>query len=192
MAKELILIPKSKYQSLFDVKTKSKTEVTDNNMDHAIELALPKNRKEKGLNLYGYLKRQDKSVLDWTQNGNIIYNGQIIPHSHIADLIRDAVVNTKYSPVGFKEFYQALNTFHTPRRLNTNPLRKHYEPAYQQGGQLVHDKSTDVTQKKSMGKVSRKNFSEKKVREMFSEKKVREMFGRKTIYAKPMWRSMKV
>ncbi len=138
----MILVPKVKYQQLLNHQTEDKQ--SNENPEHrenenhnksdspddikqAIEMTLPKTRQQKGLNLYAFLKRQDKNVLSWTENGQLIYKGQIIPHTHIVDLIRDAVVSTKSLPNGKDEFYQALQMFHTPQGMIANPLRKHLD-----------------------------------------------------------------
>ena len=47
--------------------------------------------------------------LDWTKNGELIVNGNVIKGSHVTDLIKDALaVSRKWKPVGANEFYSYL------------------------------------------------------------------------------------
>ena len=66
--------------------------------------------------------KQNQRV-DWNEKGEVLVNGKVIPHSHIADLIKDAVITFKsYEPTGTAEFYSNLG--HIPLTLIKNPHRR--------------------------------------------------------------------
>ena len=60
--------------------------------------------------------------LDWNTRGEVLVKDSVIPFSHISDLVRDALHNSRYEPVGCNEFYSTLDN--VPLSLISNPNRR--------------------------------------------------------------------
>lgn len=81
---------------------------------------LPKRNISKARALLNSIEHNGR--LEWNENGELLVSGKVIPKTHIADLIHDALNCTKHEPVGCLEFYKNLDN--VPRSLITNPRRK--------------------------------------------------------------------
>ena len=82
----------------------------------------------------------NNSVLDWNKTGQLTVDGVAVPHSHIADLIKDALVTYKhFEPPGMKQFYSNLT--YIPLSLIRNPKRR---AIIQQGKGLPLEESIDL------------------------------------------------
>jgi hypothetical protein len=66
----------------------------------------------------------DKNMrLDWNSKGELTVEGNPVVHSHISDLLKDALVQYKhFQPVGIEEFYSNLTNI--PLTLIRNPQRR--------------------------------------------------------------------
>jgi len=154
MTKELILVPKAKYEHLLksddttvnddasvnnhrtlsDIKPLSDEDYKDDTLESTLEYVIPKNRLKRALGLWNYLKERRGNILNWNAKGEIIVNGKLVPQSHIADVIKDAVTSrTTRQPEGYKQFYEALKELHTPEGFIINSARRNT----QVGGQFV-------------------------------------------------------
>jgi len=68
---------------------------------------VPKNRLRKALGIWNYLNERIGNVLNLNDKGEIIVEGKVISHSHIVDLIKDAVISPSFrQPEGYKQFYE--------------------------------------------------------------------------------------
>ena len=81
---------------------------------------LPKRNRSKGATLLQTIIRNPN--LDWNNKGELLVHRKSIPHSHISDLLHDALNNTKNKPIGANEFY--ANLTNVPLSLVTNPRRR--------------------------------------------------------------------
>ena len=81
---------------------------------------LPKRDRSKALSLLNVVEQNPK--LDWNNRGELLVNNSSIPYSHISDLIRDALHNSRFEPVACKEFYSNLDN--APLSLVSNPNRR--------------------------------------------------------------------
>ena len=127
MAKELMLLPKAKYEHLFE-KTREKADMTNepeesskfeesstDPLESTIEYLVPKNRLKKALGLWNYLKDKKGKVFNWNENGEILVDGEVIPQTHIADLIKDVVSNhSSKRPLVYEPFHKTLKDLHPP------------------------------------------------------------------------------
>ena len=112
-----------------DVQKQSSEQVvsqieTPNNSDSIHEdviLAhLPQRNKNKAKALLTIVRNNPK--LDWDKTGQLLVQNDVVPFSHITDLLHDALNNTKYDPVGHLEFYGNLGNI--PQSLIVNKRRK--------------------------------------------------------------------
>ena len=81
---------------------------------------LPKRDRAKALSLLNVVEQNPN--LDWNVRGEILVKNEVIPYSHISDLVRDALRPSRFEPVGCREFYSNLDN--TPLSLISNPNRR--------------------------------------------------------------------
>ena len=94
----------------------------------------PERKLEKEI-ILSHLSKRDRSKatallnvveqnpnLDWNTRGEVLVKDSVIPFSHISDLVRDALHNSRYEPVGCNEFYSTLDN--VPLSLISNPNRR--------------------------------------------------------------------
>lgn len=128
MARELILLPKAKYDMLMthNEGTQNKRLLQDtvcieeqrtlpDRMESTLQYVIPKNGYRKTLGLFRYLQDQKGSTLDWNDHCEITIHGQVVPGIHLIDLVKYTVssLSTK-EPIGYGQFYQVLKEMHTP------------------------------------------------------------------------------
>lgn len=136
--KKCVLVPYEKYQRL--MKTPKALELTSVDRiqeeeeeeeagpveparleEEQILEHFPKNLKGKAKILLNTIKQNNS--LDWNLKGELVVNDEAVQHSHIADLVKDALVTYKhFEPVGLQVFYSHLNNI--PLSLIRNPQRR--------------------------------------------------------------------
>ncbi len=93
-------IPKT---SSDDVAAKSNLEVD------VILSAIPKNFRNRAKSLLNNIMTDPQHILRWNGRGEIIYNGIIVPGSHITDLLNNSQKGYKHlKPIGQHEFREGL------------------------------------------------------------------------------------
>lgn len=140
--KKCVLVPYEKYQRLIN-KTQNMPKHNDGEQEEQLEeeyihdisedesehklkeetilLHLPKTLKSKAKTLLDVINHN--SNLDWNEKGELTVNGEALAHSHIADLVKDALVMHKqFQPLGMQEFYSNLKNI--PLTLIRNPHRR--------------------------------------------------------------------
>lgn len=136
---KMVLVPFEKYEKLLKnhnqssaintvsippVQHAATTQVVgdqESKIDSELILAgIPKQYKNKAQALLQYL--QSSTALSWNDQGEIIKNGTLVKHSHIADLIKYAMRDYgQAQPVGLNEFRQTLTQLNIPKNLIGNP-----------------------------------------------------------------------
>jgi hypothetical protein len=135
MAREMILLPKEKY----DLMMKSQIAKTDRNKENMhvdeesenstktvnlfdiLMSTVSKRFKKKAESLWNFLSNQEKNVLTWNHHGELILNGTIIKESNIVDLIQYLYsTQNGEKPTGYAAFIQGLKDIHTPGTLMSN------------------------------------------------------------------------
>lgn len=136
MARELILMPKAKYELLtkediskkssdnkpilFGRDVQSSHETTfdpqiDDMFENTLTYAIPKNGYRKAMGLWNHLKDRKGPILNWNDNGEIVVHGRLVPGSNIVDLLKYTVSPlSKTEPLGYGLFYDVLRELHTP------------------------------------------------------------------------------
>ena len=155
MARELVLVPKEKYQNLLQSEEKSislqekpplpKKDPLKNEdppfqtqILEILELIIPMKYQNKAKGLLHFLSRYGGDVVSWKDNGNLIYNGDVIQGSHISDLIKHALSpNVKGNPTGFQQFYKALKDIDTPTAFIHNKKMMDRSEVQSGGGYVV-------------------------------------------------------
>lgn len=131
-----VLVPFDKYQRLLqknpdstqptelpqpDASKALQSERSSTKIDKLIPF-FPKLFQRKARNLLEYVN-QSKD-LNWNDNGELVIRGKKLPHSHIIDIIKDALVHQpNFKPVGLESFYRNLDNI--PLTLITNQHRRH-------------------------------------------------------------------
>ena len=86
-----------------------------------LQYAISKPMQRKAMGLLQYLHEHGGNTIKWNQRGQILVNGEVIPGTHIVDLVRHAVCSkTVRTPVGSDIFYKALTDVDTPSSLVAN------------------------------------------------------------------------
>ncbi|CAC5387027.1 unnamed protein product [Mytilus coruscus] len=127
MTKEMILIPKHKYEAVLQKQNEDqpKAEVVLNDtpsrdvnqhnlsydqkslhddLQSLINITIPSRYKDKALRLLLYLQKH--SSIKWDKQGEVCIDGKVISNTHIVDLIRDSTV-----PIGRRKLTAAIHQF---------------------------------------------------------------------------------
>ena len=146
MTQKKILIPFEKYERLMKLAVRAsrgeETKMDNNPIQPTVELELQYGegeeeqlREEDILSSIPKVQRsrvkavlihiRNSKILRWNERGEIIYKNQLIPHSHIIDLLKDSQRQYKnFNPTGLKEFYSALEESNVPKALISNLNRR--------------------------------------------------------------------
>ncbi len=82
----------------------------------------PKPYRNKARVFLNYLER-NKNV-SWSKNGELVYKGRTVPHTHVVDLIQDSLRKRKtHVPHGWQQFAYILKESNVPRDLIGNSDR---------------------------------------------------------------------
>ena len=68
--------------------------------------AIPKNYRTRAQALLNHITADPQHRFRWNQQGELIYRGQVIPGSHITDLLKNSQRHSQ--PVGLQEFQDGL------------------------------------------------------------------------------------
>ena len=92
------------------------TEETQESMEAEIIQSAPKNLRHKASVLLRRLKQDDN--IAWNDKGELVYKGDVVPNTHIHDLIQDVLRKCKtHVPVGWQTFARALRESNIPQRF---------------------------------------------------------------------------
>ena len=125
----------------------------------------PKNLKQKASLLMQRLKMDHN--IGWNSRGELIYKGEVVPHTHIHDLVQDVLRKRKtHTPHGWKTFAKALKESHIPKDLIGN--QDHWEwmqqePVIAKGEHWVENlaatsSANDIYETKMKSKSSRQQL----------------------------------
>lgn len=133
MAKELLLIPKAKYEFLTKRKddenlsqVPEQSPAPEEYLETTLKYVVPKKDFNKAFGLWNYLKDRKGPLLSWNEHGEIIVKGIPIPGSHLIDLLKHTVsaFSPKIEPLGYEQFKTALAELHTPTGLMTSKVER--------------------------------------------------------------------
>lgn len=82
---------------------------------------LPKYLHNRAITLLNFIS--DKTPITWNSEGELIINQETITGSHIVDLLKDALSNSSFTPIGYDIFYKNLGNI--PRSLIYNTKRRY-------------------------------------------------------------------
>jgi len=113
MAHKMMLVPVERNGGL---ATPSPEDGKDYRLDTEVILsAIPKNYKTRAQALLNHITADPQHRLRWNQQGELIYRGQVIPGSHITDLLKNSQRQYRHSqPVGVREFQDGLKELNIP------------------------------------------------------------------------------
>ena len=99
--------------SLQELHTKTPVEETQESLEAEIIQSAPKNLRHKASILLKRLKQDDN--IAWNTKGELVYKGDVIPNTHIHDLVQDVLRKSKtHIPVGWQTFARALRESNIP------------------------------------------------------------------------------
>ena len=105
--------------SLPELHTKTPVEETQESIEAEIIQSAPKNLRHKASILLRRLKQDDN--IAWNTKGELVYKGDVIPNTHIHDLVQDVLRKHKtHVPVGWQTFARALRESNIPQDLVGN------------------------------------------------------------------------
>ena len=105
--------------SLPEVHTKTPVEETQESLEAEIIQSAPKNLRHKASILLRRLKQDDN--IAWNTKGELVYKGDVIPNTHIHDLVQDVLRKHKtHVPVEWQTFARALRESNIPQDLVGN------------------------------------------------------------------------
>ena len=105
--------------SLPELHTKTPVEETQQSLEAEIIQSAPKNLRHKASILLRQLKQDDN--IAWNTKGELVYKGDVIPNTHIHDLVQDVLRKQKtHIPVGWQTFARALRESNIPQDLVGN------------------------------------------------------------------------
>ena len=82
----------------------------------------PKNLRQKASALLRRIKQDDN--IEWNTKGELVYKGEVVPKSHIHDLVQDVLRKRKnHVPKGWETFAKALKESNIPQDLVGNQDR---------------------------------------------------------------------
>lgn len=77
--------------------------------------AIPKNFRTRARALMNHIVADPQQRIHWNAQGELIYHGEVIPGSHITDLLKNSQRQYKHSmPVGQEEFQDGLKELNIP------------------------------------------------------------------------------
>ena len=92
---------------------------TQESMEAEIIQSAPKNLRHKASVLVRRIKQDDN--IAWNTKGELVYKGDVVPNTHIHDLVQDVLRKHKtHVPVGWQTFARALRESNVPQDLVGN------------------------------------------------------------------------
>ena len=80
--------------------------------------ALPKKFRNKAMSFLTHLLNHPQPLINWDERGEVSIKGEIIPNSHISDLVKYTVSPFKsFIPNGFYKFNEVANEMGLPKSL---------------------------------------------------------------------------
>ncbi|CAG2250939.1 unnamed protein product [Mytilus edulis] len=197
MTKEMILLPKHRYESIIrtentesDKQTSAKEEISpqediktekdsSDDLNTLIELTIPVKYREKAKTLLQFL--QSQSTISWNKHGKVKINNETVPNSHIVDLLRDVVIpyGCKQLPSGHEIFYDFLKNIHIPMGLISNRMRK----------QLVQSDIQTTEENEQLAESEPEKNKKRKINKLFVRRELSRLFEEKP---KLKWKRFKL
>lgn len=134
------LMVKTPSQPTIEVLAEGPMAVKDqpDTIEEEIMESAPKNAKNKVQLLLKRMK-QDPN-LGWTEKGELMVEGKVVPHTRVNDLVQDVLRKRKhYQPRGWETFAKALADNNVPQDLVGNMDRWNYIQRQQVGEQRVKE-----------------------------------------------------
>ena len=127
MAQRMALVPAESHQSVAP-PTVSQSPLTapvtssptvsqgKERLDAEVILStIPKNYRNRARALMNHITADPQQRLQWNERGELIYHDNVIPGSHITDLLKNYQIQYKHSqPVGQKAFRDGLKELNIP------------------------------------------------------------------------------
>jgi len=110
MARKMMLVPVEAHHPT--------TQEEESHLDTDIIMsAIPKNYRTRAQALLNHITADPQHRLRWNTRGELVYQGQVIPGSHITDLLKNSQRQYKHAPMGLNEFEAGLKELNVPTGL---------------------------------------------------------------------------
>lgn len=119
-----IKVESNSKESVEDDQDESPRDDLFNEIHQEVMDTVPKTTRSRARLSLNKMKK-NKDVMYWNERGELLYHGKVIPSTHIADLVRDAVKGRKsFDPNGWQFFARGLAKINTPHDWIGNDQRK--------------------------------------------------------------------
>lgn len=134
MSQKWVAVPWDKFQELTSQEFQEQTGGSPKPQSLSTETLLgsiPKRNRREAAAILSYIEKSPN--LSWSQQGELVVEGQIVPRTHVSDLLKDAFYKHKnWEPEGVNEFYRELAKSNLPTALIRNQERRALLETYKQ------------------------------------------------------------
>ncbi|KAI8484231.1 hypothetical protein Bbelb_380160 [Branchiostoma belcheri] len=107
-----------------DVKVSASPTTPSGKEEQNILDAFPKTMKSRARQILNVIKHKGGDVISYDDQGQLLFNKQVVPGSNVADLIRDAFqMRRGFNPVGWQSFARGLASINAPEAAIRHPTR---------------------------------------------------------------------
>ncbi|KAI8501300.1 hypothetical protein Bbelb_106740 [Branchiostoma belcheri] len=116
--------PTTKTTTDTDVKVSASPTTPSGKEEQNILDAFPKTMKSRAQQILNVIKHKGGDVISYDDQGQLLFNKQVVPGSNVADLIRDALqMRRGFNPVGWQSFARGLASINAPEAAIRHPTR---------------------------------------------------------------------
>ena len=102
--------------------TETPSKTPRENVETSTISRLPSSLKDKAKSIFSHMKQSP--LMTWNERGEFIFDGKLVPGSHIEDLMNDVLRRTgKVNPAGWQKFSEGLHNLNVPSTLIVNKKR---------------------------------------------------------------------
>jgi len=125
------------------------TPVSSGKEDQSILEAFPKTMKARARQMLNVIKHKGGDIIGYNDQGQLLYNKQVVPGSNVSDLIRDAMQKRQgFNPTGWQSFARGLARINAPEAAIRHPTRlsviQRHKSRTARGEDLSDGESEDV------------------------------------------------
>lgn len=124
-------------------ENQSKTILENKSSESELLHSIPIKLKHRASVLLHYLPKSS-----WNEQGEFVVKGNVVKGSHIADLIRDALTNRTFKPVGYMQFYKHLAELNVPEGTIGSVQRRELFRIHRLGKDTLQPINRNITQPK--------------------------------------------
>ncbi|CAH1240718.1 Hypp6074 [Branchiostoma lanceolatum] len=117
-------VPSTDGKTIDSSPTNVTRSVSSSEKDKAILGAFPKTMKSRARQILDTIKDKGGDVIGYDDQGQLLFNKQVVPGSNVSDLIRDTLQRRKgFNPIGWRSFARGLARINAPEAAIRHPTR---------------------------------------------------------------------